>query len=295
MRVTPYIIYDQVLNNFRDSFATMNDLYGQLSSGKKFNKPSDDVLGLSKAQDYQVSINQSTQYLDNIGDATSKLSYASGLVQNVSDTLSRIQELTVQAANGTLSSDDRSAIAEEVKNDREFLMNVANTQYEGNYIFSGFKTDTPAYNTATGAYQGDTNVKKVQVENNTFVDSTVTGSQLFDGFDGKGSIFGMLDNLQTALTNNDTTAIKNTLDRIDAANNHVTGVNAELGSRLNSLDGLKSRISNTQLTLQTQLSDVQDADYAATASALTKTQTALTAMRQSAGQVINQSLLDFIK
>ncbi len=295
MRVTQSMIYDQVLTSYQSSLQNMNDLYSQLSSGNKFTKPSDDVVGYSEAQDYQVSINAGSQYLNNVNDATGKLSYASGLVQNVSDTLSRIQELTVQAANGTLSADDRASISEEVKNDREFLMNVANSQYEGNYIFSGFKTGTPAYDPATGTYQGDSNVKKVLVENNTYVDTTVPGSQVFDGFDGQGNIFGMLDNLQTALTNNDTTTIKASLDRIDAASTHVSEVNSLIGSRLSSLDGLKTRISNTQLTLQTQLSGVQDADYATTASSLNKTQIALTAMQQSAGKIINQSLLDFIK
>lgn len=295
MRVTPYMIYDRVLTDFRSSFDTMNNIYSELTTGKKFSKPSDNVLGLAKAQDYKLSINKSEQYLDNIDDATAKLSYTSGLVESVYNVLTRIQELTVQVSSGTATPDSRISVAEEIKSDRDFLLSIANNKYEDKFIFSGFKSDTAAFDAASGAYQGDANVKKVQVENNTYIGTTMPGDKVFDGYDSNGNMFKMLDDLHTALVTNDVPTIRTMMDRLDNANKHITNVNADLGSRLNSIDSLKSRLSDEKLILQKQLSNTEDADFAASVSKLQQSQTALTAMRDSAGKIINQTLLDFLR
>lgn len=296
MRVTPFIIYDRVLNDFRRSFEDLGSVYDQISTGKKYSKPSDNVLDLAKSQDYKISIRGNEQYLKNIDDAMGKLAYTEGLMEGIGNSLTRLEELALKAANGTETAESRASVAEEVRNVREYMLSVANNQYQNKYLFSGYKTTTPSFD-AAGNYQGDSNIKRVLVDNNTYVDENIPGSQVFDNFDGQGNMFEMMDNLYNALLSNDVdgpTGIRSAIDRLDAANIHITNTRADLGSRLNSIDSLKNRVDYNTLILQGQLSGSEDADYAESISQLAQSETALQAMRESAGRIINQTLMDFL-
>ena len=87
----------------------------RLSSGYKINRAADDAAGLSISEKMRAQIRGLNQGRENVEDGISYVQVADGALEEVNGILQRINELAVQAANGTNSESDRRDINEEVK------------------------------------------------------------------------------------------------------------------------------------------------------------------------------------
>lgn len=95
------------------------------------------MLGMN----YRTDLNRIKQYQRNIGEVKNWIDSTDDALDKAVLALQRIRELTVQASNGTLEEDQRKAIAEEVKQLKEHLRDIGDTQVGGKYIFNGTKTN----------------------------------------------------------------------------------------------------------------------------------------------------------
>ncbi len=105
MRIANSIMYDRMTRGFQENLRKLIDVQEKLASGKKINKPSDDLIGISKILDYKLSINKNDQYLRSIDDAESFLEYTDSIMSSVSNSLIRVRELALTAANETESAE----------------------------------------------------------------------------------------------------------------------------------------------------------------------------------------------
>ncbi len=291
MRVTSFTIFNQLTRAFQRNVNELSDLYNKLSSGRKMDKPSDDVIGTARAMDYKISINDNEQYKRNIDEAESHLSFTETTLSSVSGILTRVRELAIEGANGSQSADSRASIAEEAAALNDQLMSLANTKFRDRYIFSGFKTSTEAFD-SNFIYQGDTGLINVTIDRNANIAINITGDKAFS-VNGV-TFFKTLDDLRTALENNDLAGIQAALTPLDDAINQVSNIRADVGARLSYLENQKSRIEDNNLNLKTVLSNTEDTDMAETISEVSKTEAALEALRQSGAKIISQSLMDFL-
>src|SRR5690349_13849531 len=104
MRVTSRMIMDSTLRNIEQNQERIETLQGQITSGSRITKPSDDPIGAARALNLEDSIAQSQQYQRNIDQAKSWLNTTDSTLDAVTQTIQRVRELAVQAANDTLSS-----------------------------------------------------------------------------------------------------------------------------------------------------------------------------------------------
>jgi flagellin len=105
------------LNSHRMLFINNQDMQKsieKLSSGLRINKASDDAAGLSISEKMRAQIRGLGQSTRNIQDAISLVQTAEGALNEVHSLLQRGRELSVQASNGTNTSEDRQAIQEEI-------------------------------------------------------------------------------------------------------------------------------------------------------------------------------------
>lgn len=147
MRITNGMMVTNMLRDITRNQERMDALNKNLASGKKFLKPSDDPLGVSKSLRLNTDLSTIEQFQRNVEDSQSWLSSTETATGNVIDILQRVRELTVQGANGTNSTAERGAISSEVEQLKEQLIHVGNSSYAGSYLFSGYKTDKPLLNT----------------------------------------------------------------------------------------------------------------------------------------------------
>lgn len=93
----------------------LNRVLGQLGSGLRINRAADDAAGLAISERYRSQIRQFTQEANNLQSGVSAIQTAEGGLSVQQDAVGRIRELAVQAANGTLTDEQRAAINDEAQ------------------------------------------------------------------------------------------------------------------------------------------------------------------------------------
>lgn len=145
VRVSQRSMFNNFVTNMNSSLAELMEMNLQASSQKRINKPSDDPVGTARVFNYRSQISAIGQYQENIDTARGWLGTADETLIQVNTVLTRIKELAEQAATGTYSNENRDQIAFEVREQFEQLIQLANTEFEGKHIFSGHKTQDPAF------------------------------------------------------------------------------------------------------------------------------------------------------
>lgn len=137
MRITENLLSKQTLQDINDILRRYNELNSQLTSGKKFRYPSDNAAIVSKVSNLDSRLREIERYTSNVQTAQNYVNMYDSSIQEISSIFYRIKELSVRGADGTLSGEDRNAIAEELDKINTHLVSIANTEIGGNYIFGG--------------------------------------------------------------------------------------------------------------------------------------------------------------
>ncbi|MBN1672170.1 MAG: flagellar hook-associated protein FlgL [Kiritimatiellae bacterium] len=198
MRVTNEMTYNMLKSNIMRVSKGIYDLQEQASSGKRLQAPSNDPSSYDAISRLEEDKARLTQFSRNAESLNDELLEADGLLQGVIDILHRGLELTVEASDATKTPVDRQAMAKEVDLLLEGLVDLANSNPGGRYLFAGLRTDTAAYALTRDAdgmitditYQGNTGVRQVEIGQGFTIDANLPGSD----FTGEKGVF------QTATT-----------------------------------------------------------------------------------------------
>lgn len=144
MRITNSMMRTNSLWSINRNEELMNMYETQLSTGKKIQKPSDNPIVAVRALKFRTNVKEIKQYKTNSEDAVSWLNVTEQAMKNSIDMLKRARDLCVQGSSDLFSSSDRSSIVAELEQLKSQILNEANVNYAGRYIFSGYKTDKPA-------------------------------------------------------------------------------------------------------------------------------------------------------
>ncbi len=158
MRVTQRTMYNGFVNNMQGTLAQFMESNIQGGTQKRVNRPSDDPAGTALILNTRQDIANTKQYQKNVDTATGWLSLADQTLLNVSTTLTELKGLAEQAATGTMTAENRKQVCYEIRQLFGTLLNLSNTEFEGNSIFAGHKIDQNAYEEALAVTSKDTNV-----------------------------------------------------------------------------------------------------------------------------------------
>ena len=154
----------------------------QISSGRRILTPSDDPVASARILEAEAELAASAQYQRNIDNVEGRLLVAEDQIASVEEVILRVNELVLQAANGTQTNETRGLIAVEIRQRLEQLEGLVNARdANGDYIFSGFRTDTPAFALQGNqyVYQGDEGQRFEQIANGLRIAANETGMALF--------------------------------------------------------------------------------------------------------------------
>jgi flagellar hook-associated protein 3 FlgL len=286
------------INKVQDQLATTQQ---QLSTGLRINQPSDDPYGASLAVQLKNDLQGLTTYSNNVTDGTAWASAAGTSLTNVMSMLQRAQELTVQASNGDESATDLSATADEIDQLADAIKQEANTQYNGQYIFSGTATGTQPYSNSTGdVFQGNTAAITRQIGPGSSLQVNVDISGLL-GSGTSASDGKLLDTLRTVaadmrtgngsgvadLSSNQLTNLQNSLNSLEQ-------LQANMGGAQNRLTLAGDRIQGLQNSDTAALSNDEDVDMAKAVTTFSSEQAAFTAALKAGANIVQSSLMDFL-
>jgi len=295
IRLNPNLLPD-LLTAVQQSEQNMNAATEQLASGRSVNRLSDDPAAVAALVGNHNSTGQDDQFLRNISSLQARFQVADSTLSNVVTVLTRAVAIGTEGANGTLSAADRQAVAGEVQGLTSQLLSLANTTYQGTYIFSGtaVKTQPFALNTTTSAvtYNGDANTTSVQLSNGNPISTSVPGSQLFQN--ASGDAFGALQNLNAALLSGNN--IGAAVIQVQTALSTVSTQRVFYGNGLNQITLSENFLSQDKVNLSSQENSLVGVDPAKAASDLVQAQVANQSILSATGRVLTlPTLLSFLK
>lgn len=293
MRITQAILYDTYVNNILKMQESLYEVGKKLSSGKDVNTPSDDPVRTSDILSSRSLLSSLVQYQRNIESTYLYLGTAEETLSSVKDVLSRLQEITVSMATGTADAGVRSNAAIEAQGIFDQLVNLGNVQVDNKYVFSGYLTDTAAFD-ASGVYGGDTNKFNVKVDPNTTVGIGVNGGEVFKGVGGGIDVFGAVTDLITALNADDTANIQAAVGTLATSFSQISDAVAEIGGKVFRINAASSNISDIELRTRIYISDIEDVDIIEAVSKLQTGQAALDAALASASKVFSVNIFNYI-
>ena len=254
----------------------------KLSSGYRINKASDDAAGLAMSEKMRGQIGGLSQAQRNAQDGISLVQTAEGSLSEVHNMLQRVRDLKVQHSNGTLSTDDQSAIESEIGQiGSEIKSIVDNTKFNGNKLL-----DSTGFKFQVGANDGET-ISTGAVSLSAAVGSAGTG--------GLSELMAISDatTAKAALS----TGALSTVAGIDNAVKNVSNVRGNLGAIQNRLESRLNNLATYQENLTASESRIRDVDMAAEMTKFTKLgilQQAGTSMLAQANQA-PQSVLSLLR
>ena len=221
----------------------------RLSSGMRINKSADDAAGLAISSKMSAHIRGLSQSKRNANDAISLIQTAEGGLNEINSLLTRMRELSVQAATGgTLVTSDRSALNQEFQAlESEINRIVEVTQYNGSALLNG------AMSTGVSFQVGILNSGNDRI---TLSIATATATALSTGSSSLGT----------------TTAAQKAITAVDTAISNVATRRNTLGSAQNRLQVTISNLGSIHENLSAANSRIRDVDVAAETADMSRNQ-----------------------
>lgn len=285
-RVPDIILKDTALFNMGLGSSRLAKLNAQVSSGTRLLSPADDAVAYARAKDLRGVLRATAQYQDNIGRLDERLSVAESTLGSMETLLNRAREVALEQANPTYDATQRGVMAQEAQQLIDQLVVLGNTQVDGQYIFSGYATDTAAFD-ATGTYGGDAGVRNVEVGEGVQMAENLTGDVFLNGSGGGVDAFGLMAQLRDALQANDVAGIQATIDPLATALDQVTRARMTAGFRLNHLATQRETLEEVSFQSRQLLSAAEDVDMSTAVSELVQQQNTLDVARGALARILN--------
>jgi len=264
----------------------------QLSTGKVINRPSDSPTDTTAAMRMRSALAQQKQYLRNAQDGLAWTGLIDQTLGSVTDQVRRARELALQGASASVSPAARTALAAEVRQIRQGVLDDANTDYLGRPVFGGTTAGNDAYD-ATGAFVGVAEAVSRATADGVRIRVDLPGTDVFG--DGPTSVFAELDALADALEAGDETAIRASIDALGSRLETVSASRAGVGATTNRLERAVQQIQDSTIDLTSDLSDVEDVDLAKVLMDLQVQEVAYQAALAGTARVLQPSLVDFLR
>jgi len=246
----------------------------QISTGKSVNEPSDNPTAAALLVENNDQATFTAGYLESISVVQGQLATADSTLSSINTALQQALSLGVEAANGTESASDQAAIANQLQGIQTQILSLANTTYEGNYLFGGTVTNTAPFvlggDDGSGvAYSGNTDVNEVSIGTGYNLAVNVPGSQLF--LAQGNSVFLAVTNLIQAVQTN--TGIGTAVNALSSATSYLSGQAVFYGNATDQTQSETNYLNAAKLQISQQQTTLGGADLAAAATNLSQAQT----------------------
>lgn len=306
----------------------VEDLQLKGSTLKRLTKPSDDPVGNVGLLAIRSQNIDGEQYLRNLSFAQTQLAFTENVLEEMTDILSKAKELAIGQASSIYSPEIRQGVAKEIHQMRQQVLSLSNKRMGNRYIFSGQKVLTRPFD-QSGQYQGDTNKINIEINKDVYVPININGNELFfsrtkkpveksdldlkqttieshldpghdrtpAALEGETSVsvFDELRALENALLTDNPHIIQGLLERLDESMERMVTYRTEIGALTNTIANAETNIEKTKLLNEAHKSKIEDADVTELFSNLQKEQNVLKATYRASSNLMNTSLMDFLR
>jgi flagellar hook-associated protein 3 FlgL len=241
-------------------------------------------------------IQQDDSFTQSSNLVTGSLQVADSTLGSVVSQLTQVLSLATGANNGTMNAIDVKSIGNQISGILDEVQSLANTSYQGQYIFAGGQTSTSPFTTSTTSspaittYNGDQDVNYLETPNGQKIQLNVPGSQIFQGA-GANNVFGALNALVADYatgTVNTTQAVADTA-ALNTALNYVSQQRVTIDNSITQVTAASDAINSDQTQLTSAQTNLMQADVAQVSTQLSLSETQQTALEDVIAQLDSSS------
>jgi len=295
MRVDPSYVTNLV-GSLDDAQANQQQLTAELSSGVSITSLSQNPVASGENVLLLNQIQQDDSFTQSSNLVTGQLQVADSTLGSVVSQLTQAISLATQANNGTQNASDVKSISNQISGILDEVQSLANTSYQGQYIFSGGQTSTTPFTTSNGtspavtAYNGDSDINYLVTPTGQKIQLNVPGSKIFLGA-GANSVFGALNALvadyasgtvDTAQAVSDTTALS-------TAMGYVSQQRVTIDNSISQVTAAGDAVTSAQTQLTSAQTNLMQADVGQVSTELSLSETQQTALEDVIAQLESQS------
>lgn len=293
MRVDPFYIVN-LSGPLDQTQVTQQQLTQEISSGVRVNSIGQDPV--ASAQNVQL-LNQ----IQRDDSFTQTSSLTNGLLQVTDSALGGVVKqlneaigLATQGNNGTLNASDLKAISNQIAGLRDEVLTLANTNYQGQYVFGGSQTGTTPFtlNTATSpasiTYNGDSSVNLLVSPNGQSIQLNLPGNQVFSN--PAGNVLDALNNLVADYASGTSGGGVADTAALNTALNFLSQQRVTIDNSITRLNAASSSASSESIQLTAVQTNLMQADIPGIATQLALTQSQQGALISVMSSLGSQSL-----
>ena len=263
--------------NLSNNSSNLTKSIERLSSGYRINRASDDAAGLSISENLRGQIRGNAQAINNIQDGINMLQIAEGGLSVINENIQRIRELTVQAANDTNGSTERSAILSEID---ARLLDVNRIAKSSKFNNINLLDGTASTKLQVGANSG-LSTNTIDVQKGVLGRATVSCIGV-TAASPSGLSLSVTGATWAGTSGN---GIRLYLDALDAALKDISGRRSNIGAYQNRLESALNNLTVMNENIQAAESRIRDVDIAKETSSMTKYQI----LQQASASVLAQA------
>src|SRR5271169_3037508 len=284
----------------------VTNLQAQVGSGQTSQTFDGIAPSAQRLVSLQTENSNLTQYLANNNLATQRLTSQQNTVTSLLSLASNVQTLLVNALNP--GNAPNLALNQTAQSQLQEVAGLLNTQFEGQYLFSGTATNTPPVNLSapgftppgntypstpdTAYYQGNSSSLSVQADDNFNVPYGASANAA--GFEELIRSLNLAATADTVPGQVDTQRLQEALGVVKQSITDITTVQSALGIQQGVLSETQKTQTQTQLQLQQNIGDIQNIDVAQVATELTTAQNTLQSSFAVTARLGQLSLVNFL-
>jgi flagellar hook-associated protein 3 FlgL len=290
----------EFVNNLDNIQNQLNTDELQISSGSRMNQVSDDPDQVSDLLQARAALSASQQITTNLGGISAEVDTGEQTLQTAVQLFDQVQTLAAEGATGTQTAATRATVAQQLQGIEQQYVALADTSFQGRYIFSGDSDQTEPYTydvtqaDPVSVYQGTASTRQALNPNGTTFPVALTAQQIFDSADPTTNVFGTLNGLITALQNNDQTAVQTSVNGLATVAQYMNDQLATYGTTQDTIATATDYANTQQTELSSEISSLSDTDTASAILDMTQAQTDEQAALGSYAQLSQKTLFDFL-
>lgn len=298
MKITEFMASSAFRQQVRSARADTVKFNEEIVTGKRVRKASDDTSAFSIGKITEDLIRKNQQFEKSANTGLFHARTVQDSLDNMNDLMVSFKSLLISGANDTFNANDRQDMALQARSIRDDLIDLANSQFNDTFVFGGTNTDTePFFLDATAAGGVGTSSTdrplKVQVGNNTVVETSITGIELRDT--PAGDLFELIDDAITALETNDLAGIQTGIDNADETVKHLITQSTKTANSINRLDFVVERLEGRIIDQSGELSRLVDADIVDSMMNFQSAQSTLETVMATQARMAQTTLLNFLR
>jgi len=291
VRVDPSYV-SNLVGSLDQAQANQQQLTSELSSGVAITALNQNPVASGENVLLLNQIQQDDSFTQSSNLVTGQLQVSDSTLGSVVAQLTQAISLATGANNGTLNASDVKSVGSQISGILDEVQSLANTSYQGQYIFGGGQTGTTPFTTTTStspavtSYNGDQDVNYLQTPNGQKIQLNVPGSQIFLG-SGANSVFGALNGLiadYSSGTVNTAQAVADT-QALGTAMNYVSQQRVGIDNSISQVSAASEAVTSDQTQLTAAQTNLMQADVGQVSTQLSLAETQQTALEDVIAQM----------